>query len=51
MAFAKKVASTEEIEVLKDLRENVFTGQAVHQLLPPMGGGTAGKVHTWKPLL
>ena len=37
-------------EVLKDLRENVFAGQAVHQLLPPMGGGTAGKVHTWKPL-
>lgn len=36
--------------VLKDLRENVFGGQVVHQLLPPIGGGVAGKVHTWVPL-
>lgn len=32
-------------EVLKDLRENVFAGQAVHQLLP--SEETLAKVVTW----
>ena len=37
-------------DVLKDLREKVFPGQALHQLLPVAAGGVPAKTLTWPPV-
>lgn len=37
-------------DVLKDLRQKVFPGQAIHQLLPVGTGGVPAKTLTWPPL-
>jgi cytolysin-activating lysine-acyltransferase len=37
-------------DVLKDLRQNVFPGQAIYQLLPTGNGAAPAKTLTWPPL-
>lgn len=37
-------------DVLKDLRQKVFPGQTIHQLLPVGAGATLAKTLTWPPL-
>lgn len=36
-------------DVLKDLRQQVFPGQSIYQLLPADGGGSPSKTLTWPP--